>query len=70
MTYIIVITTYTSNLIAFLTVTKTSLPINTLEDLVAQNVYKVGTVGNSAHQSIFQVCFIYSLETLMKIDLI
>ena len=52
---ILMIATYAANLIAFLTVTKVTLPVNSLEELVAQNEYSAGVTGSSAHQLIFEV---------------
>ncbi|ELT97989.1 hypothetical protein CAPTEDRAFT_211454 [Capitella teleta] len=53
LTYYVLAATYTANLIAFMSVTIVKNPINNLEELVASN-YKMGVIGQSAHQLIFQ----------------
>ena len=52
---IIILTTYTGNLIAFLTITKVSLPVNNLEELASQTTHKVGVLGDSSHEAVFKV---------------
>ena len=52
---IIILTTYTGNLIAFLTITKVSLPVNSLEELASQTTHKVGVLGDSSHEAVFKV---------------
>ena len=51
---LILISSYTANLAAFLTVTKINTPINSLQDLVNQNKIKFGTVSNSRCHAFFQ----------------
>ena len=46
---------YTGNLIAFMTVQKSRLPINSLEELAANSDYQVGIVYGEATYSLFQV---------------
>lgn len=53
---ILMIATYAANLTAFLTVSKVTLPVNSLEELIAQQDYAAGVIGSSAHQFIFEVC--------------
>ena len=52
---IIMMATYSGNLIAFLTVEKDKLPINNLADLVSQDKYRWGTQGGTAFETIFKV---------------
>ena len=52
---VIIGATYSGNLIAFLAVDKYSPPFETLEDIVAQNEYRFGTLGESVWEIIFQV---------------
>ena len=52
---VIIGATYSGNLIAFLAVDKYSPPFETLEDIVAQNEYSFGTLGESVWEIIFQV---------------
>ena len=44
---IVVVSTYAANLIAFLSVTKFSLPFDTREEMVAQGKFKFGTLGST-----------------------
>ena len=53
--YIILLTTYTGNLIAFLSVAKITLPVNNVKELAEQNTHQVGVLKNSGHQFVFQV---------------
>ena len=46
---------YTGNLIAFMTVQKSRLPINSLEELAARSDYQAGIVFGEATYSLFQV---------------
>ncbi|VDN99228.1 unnamed protein product [Rodentolepis nana] len=52
---LIVISTYTANLAAFLTVDTTELPIESVEDLVAQTKIKYGTLQSGASHDFFKV---------------
>ena len=51
---LILISSYTANLAAFLTVTKIESPIRSLSDLVGQSKIKYGTVANSNAESFFK----------------
>ncbi|XP_069103796.1 glutamate receptor ionotropic, kainate 4-like [Argopecten irradians] len=51
---IVMMATYSGNLIAFLTVTKEKLPFDTLSGMVNQDVYKWGTIGGTAFIDIFK----------------
>ncbi|CAC5406405.1 GRID1 [Mytilus coruscus] len=51
---IIIVATYTSNFVAFLTITKETLPFEGIEGLVEQNLYKWGTIGGSVYETIFK----------------
>ena len=54
---------YTGNLIAFMTVQKSRLPIDSLEELAASSDYQAGIVYGEATYSLFQVCQITYLHT-------
>lgn len=51
---LIIISTYTANLAAFLTIKRLSSPINSIEDLAGQTSIPYGTVANSQPQSFFE----------------
>ncbi|XP_076113503.1 glutamate receptor U1-like [Mytilus galloprovincialis] len=51
---IIIVATYTSNFVAFLTITKETLPFEGIQGLVGQNVFKWGTIGGSVYETIFK----------------
>ena len=59
---------YTGNLIAFMTVQKSRLPIDSLEELAASSYYQAGIVYGEATYSLFQVCQIIdrSIFTLVS----
>ena len=54
MTGTIFVATYTANLAAFLTITKSAINIRTLEDLVHQDEFKYGTVLSSQPAQFFE----------------
>ena len=47
--------TYSGNLIAFLTVNKSTLAFNTLEEMVKQSSYEWGTTGGTYWVAVFEV---------------
>ena len=51
---VVILATYSGNLIAFLTVTKVTLPVSSLSDVAAQSNYKFGTVKSSALWNLFE----------------
>jgi len=51
---LVVVGTYSGNLIAVLTVTKDKPPFDTLEEMAAQDEYKFGTLGNSMWTTLFE----------------
>ncbi|KAL3314275.1 Glutamate receptor ionotropic, kainate 1, partial [Cichlidogyrus casuarinus] len=51
---LIVISTYTANLAAFLTVENTKSPINSVDDLVKQNEIKYGTLRSGSSKDFFK----------------
>ncbi|KAJ8315309.1 hypothetical protein KUTeg_007459 [Tegillarca granosa] len=51
---IVIVATYSGNLIAFLTVSKDKVPITTLEELGLQSKYKWGTIGGSYFITFFE----------------
>ena len=52
---IIIVATYISNLVAFLAVTRHTLPFTSLEELLANTDYKFGIQGGTAHIRMFGV---------------
>ncbi len=57
--FMIILTTYTGNLVGFLTVTLEKLPVNNLQELAEQNTHTVGVLGRSSHEALFRVLFIF-----------
>ena len=53
---LILISTYTANLAAFLTVESLVAPVASAEDLIKQNEIKYGSVDGGSTQSFFKVC--------------
>lgn len=54
MTGTIFVSTYTANLAAFLTITKSAIAVRTVEDLAAQTAIKYGTVKSSQPSQFFE----------------
>ena len=52
---IVIVATYSGNLIAFLTVAKYKAPFETLREMAEKEEYKFGTIGDSSLETIFQV---------------
>lgn len=52
---IIMMATYSGNLVAFLTVTKEKLPFSNIAGLVEQGSYKWGTLEGTVFETIFKV---------------
>ena len=52
---LIISTTYSANLVAFLAVEKSTVPFKTLHDLSIQTEYKFGTLGASVWSQLFEV---------------
>ena len=48
---------YTGNLIAFMTATKFTLPVDSLEELAASAEYQAGLIVGSSIESLFRVRF-------------
>ena len=65
-TCIIVGASYSGNLMAGLTVRRTTLPFDTLEEMVTQNTMKFGMTGGASNIEAFQVQFV--LRTSIHID--
>ncbi|XP_020613483.1 glutamate receptor ionotropic, kainate 2-like [Orbicella faveolata] len=63
---LIIISTYTANLAAFLTIKRLSSPINSIEDLAGQTSTPYGTVANSQPQSFFETSSIPSFVTMWR----
>ena len=58
---LIMISSYTANLAAFLTAAKMDIPINSAEDLAKQTKIKYGTYKYGSTNSFFQVGVHYTL---------
>ena len=54
----IMISSYTANLAAFLTVERMESPISSVEDLAAQTKIKYGSVGSGSTLAFFRVDYI------------
>ena len=57
---IVIVATYSGNLIEFLTVHKYKAPFETLQEMAQEGEYKFGTIGDSALETIMKVllnCF-------------
>ena len=54
---IVIVATYSGNLIAFLTVHKYKAPFETLQEMAQEGEYKFGTIGDSAMETIMKVLF-------------
>ena len=52
---VVLYATYAANLIASLSVTRTKMPFNTLEEMVQQTEYKYGVTDNGFAQLVFRV---------------
>ena len=53
---LIIISTYTANLAAFLTIERMLTPIDSADDLVKQTKIKYGTLEAGSTKDFFQVC--------------
>jgi len=53
---LIIVSTYTANLAAFLTIERMHVPISSAEDLTRQSVIKYGTLDAGSTKAFFQVC--------------
>lgn len=56
---LIIISSYTANLAAFLTIEKMVSPIEGAEDLAKQTKIKYGSVASGSTKAFFEVCSIY-----------
>ena len=52
---IVIVATYSGNLIAFLTVDKYIVPFETLKEMALEGEYKFGTIGDSAIETAIKV---------------
>jgi len=53
---LIIVSTYTANLAAFLTIERMFVPISSAEDLTRQSVIQYGTLDAGSTKAFFQVC--------------
>ena len=63
---VIILSTYTANLAAFLTIKRFSSPISSMEDLAGQNSISYGTVLNSQPQMFFESSSIPTFVTMWQ----
>ena len=63
---VLVVSCYTANLAAFLTVTSIGTTINTLEELMAQSQVQVGMVENTAQHEMLKVTTTYILSIQLQ----
>lgn len=63
---LLIVSTYTANLAAFLTIKRFSSPINSIEDLAGQAEIPYGTVKNSQPQAFFEASVIPSFVTMWQ----
>ena len=66
---LVITTTYSANLIAFLSVEKYTVPFNTLQELASQDQYKFGTLGGTAqmlHVKASVICNYWNAESFKK----
>ena len=63
---LIILSTYTANLAAFLTIRRFTSPIRSVEDLARQNDIAYGTVENSQPQAFFEISSIPSFVTMWQ----
>ena len=52
---IVIVATYSGNLIAFLTVDKDKVPFETLKEMAEKGEYKFGIIGESSMETVIQV---------------
>ena len=64
---LIIISTYTANLAAFLTVERMLTPIESADDLVKQTKIKYGTLDAGSTKDFFQVCILHTDITLVNL---
>ena len=64
--YIILVSTYTGNLVAFLAVPNRIVPIDTLRDAVRQNTYAVGTIKGQALEDVLKVIILKIFWKLVR----
>lgn len=62
---LIIISSYTANLAAFLTVERMESPIDSADDLAKQTKIEYGTVEDGATMTFFKVSFIYFFEKML-----
>ena len=66
---LIIISSYTANLAAFLTVDRMKSPIKGAEDLAAQTQIEYGTLDQSSSQAFFEVHQYLSCSSMLKFTL-
>ena len=67
---LIMISSYTANLAAFLTIERMEAPIDSVEDLARQSKIKYGCLKSGSTRAFFQVKSLFSYFKYMDFDLI
>ena len=60
--------TYTANLVAFLSVDIYNPPFDSVEDIANQDVFKFGTMGDTAFEGYFEVCVLLSRIQIISVQ--
>ena len=63
---LIMISSYTANLAAFLTIERMEAPINSVEDLARQSKIKYGCLKSGSTNAFFRVCFSLNKNSFFK----
>lgn len=66
MSCMVIVATYSGNLIAFLTVSKDVLPFDTLEGMADQNEYRFGYIGGTALDHYIRVSYFHQNCTIFQ----
>ena len=64
------ISSYTANLAAFLTIERMEAPINSVEDLAKQSKIKYGCLQSGSTNAFFKVRFFYSTYKELKVTIL
>ena len=59
---IVIVATYSGNLIAFLAIDKYNAPFETLKEMAQAGEFKFGTIGGTSFEAIMQVLYYNTLK--------
>ena len=62
---LIIVSTYTANLAAFLTIERMNVPISSAEDLTRQSEIQYGTLDAGSTKAFFEVCLSVCLSVCL-----